>query len=63
MNFGTGAGSGTFTALAFGGGMDVKLTKRLSLRALDAEYQYWPRWSNSSLAPYGASVGMSYRIF
>ncbi|MGD0548552.1 MAG: outer membrane beta-barrel protein [Terracidiphilus sp.] len=67
MNFGLflgkPTGHGSFTALAFGGGMDVKLTKRLSLRALDVEYQYWPLWSNSTLSPYGASVGMGYRIF
>jgi hypothetical protein len=67
MNFGTfygvPAGHGTFTDIAFGGGMDVKLTKRLSLRAVDVEYQYWPSWSNASLSPYGASVGIGYKIF
>ncbi len=67
MNFGSlygaTAGNGSFTALAFGGGMDVKLTKRLSLRAVDFEYQYYPRWGNSSLSPYGASVGIGYKIF
>ena len=67
MNFGTffgaPAGHGTFTDLAFGGGMDIKLTKRLSIRAVDVEYQYWPSWSNASLSPYGASVGVGYKIF
>jgi len=67
MHFGTfygaDAGHGTFTDLAFGGGMDIKLTKRLSLRALDVEYQYWPSWSNASLSPYGASVGVGYKLF
>ena len=62
MDFGDGE-SGKFTDLAFGGGMDVKLTKRLSLRAADFEYQYYPKWSNSSLSPYGASVGIGYKIF
>ncbi|MGB9405985.1 MAG: outer membrane beta-barrel protein [Terracidiphilus sp.] len=67
MNFGTfgglPAGHGTFTDIAFGGGMDVKLTKRLSLRAADVEYQYWPWWGNSSISPYGASVGVGYKLF
>ena len=54
---------GSFTALAFGGGMDVRLTKRLSFRAVDVEYQYWPLWGNSTLSPYGASMGIGYRIF
>jgi hypothetical protein len=54
---------GRFTTLAFGGGMDVKLTKRVSFRAADFEYQYWPTWGNSTLSPYGASMGVSYQIF
>jgi len=63
MNFGTGTGTGSFTTIAVGGGLDVKMTKRLSLRLIDAEYQYWPAWGNSTLAPYGASVGIGYKIF
>ena len=55
--------SGRFTALAFGGGADIKLTRRISLRAFDAEYQYWPQWGNSSLSPYGVSMGIGYKIF
>jgi hypothetical protein len=63
MVFGAGNGDGQFTALAFGGGLDLKLTKRISLRAADFEYQYWPSWGNSSLSPYGGSVGIGYRFF
>jgi hypothetical protein len=54
---------GNFTTFAFGGGMDVKLTKRISIRAFDGEYQYWPSWGNSKLLPYGASVGIGYKVF
>ena len=63
MGFGAGTGSGQFTDVAFGGGVDVKLTKRLSFRALDVEYQYWPTWGNSTISPYGASMGIGYKIF
>jgi hypothetical protein len=67
MNFGTyygqTAGHGRFTDVAFGGGVDIKMTHRLSIRALDAEYQYFPDWGNTTLSPYGASVGIGYRIF
>ncbi len=63
MNFDPQGDHGTFTTVAFGGGMDVKMTRRLSVRLADFEYQYWPTWSNSSLSPYGASVGIGYRIF
>lgn len=63
MVFGTGNGNGKFSALAFGGGVDMRLTKRITLRAADFEYQYWPAWGNSSLSPYGASMGIGYRFF
>jgi len=56
-------GSHYYTDMAFGGGVDLKLTKRLSLRAVDVEYHYWPSWNNSTLSPYGASVGVGYKIF
>jgi hypothetical protein len=59
-----GYGYGSFTALAFGGTLDYRLTRRLSLRAVDFEYQYWPRWlSDQSLHPYGVSTGVAYRVF
>lgn len=54
---------GRFTTVALGGGMDVKLTKRVSLRAFDAEYQYWPNWGNTTLSPYNVSAGIGYKIF
>ncbi len=64
MTFPNNYGYGSFTALAFGGGLDYRLTRRVTLRAVDFEYQDWPKWlNNSSLYPYGVSLGMSYRIF
>jgi len=63
MQFDSYGDNGQYTDFAFGGGMDVKLTKRFSLRAADVEYHYWPWWNNSSLSPYGASVGIGYKIF
>lgn len=58
-----------YTVLAYGGGVDYKISKRLSLRAIDFEYQQWlgvanPNWTQqSSILPYGVSSGISYRIF
>jgi len=63
MNFGSGYGTGRFTTLAFGGGVDLKVNRHWSVRALDAEYQYWPSFLGGSLSPYGVSAGVSYRIF
>ncbi|HMD77004.1 MAG TPA: outer membrane beta-barrel protein [Terracidiphilus sp.] len=63
MNFEYNEGTGSFTDIAYGGGVDIKLTKRISIRAIDVEYQQWPRWLNSSLYPYGASVGIGYKVY
>jgi hypothetical protein len=64
MNFEGGVATGRFTTIAYGGGVDFKLTKRISLRAFDFEYQQWPTWYNHQpLYPYGASAGVGYKIF
>lgn len=61
---GLGSGSfltGTTFVLDYGGGVDYRLTRRFTLRAIDVEYQQWR--VNPTLYPYGGSVGISYRIF
>jgi hypothetical protein len=63
MHFDPGGDYGHFTDFAFGGGVDLKLTRRLSIRAADVEYQFWPAWGNSTLSPYGASVGIGYKVY
>jgi Outer membrane protein beta-barrel domain len=63
MSFDNFGDHGKFTDVAFGGGVDVKMTRRISLRAADIEYHYWPQWGNTTLSPYGASVGVGYKIF
>jgi hypothetical protein len=69
MNFEYDSIAGHYTDIAYGGGVDVKLAKRITLRAIDFEYQQWlgwpniPGYPNVSLSPYGGSVGVSYRIF
>ena len=65
--------NGHFTDLAFGATLDYKLNRRWSIRALDFEYQDWPKFipkdptmtnsPSTSLQPYGLSVGVGYRIF
>jgi hypothetical protein len=64
MSFEYNVATGRYTTIAYGGGVDMKLTRRISLRAFDFEYQQYPTWYNhQTLNPYGASVGASYRIF
>lgn len=62
--FGLGNGSflnGNTMVLAYGGGVDYRLSSRFTLRAFDFEYQSWR--VNPTLWPYGESVGISYKIF
>jgi len=64
MTFPYSYGYGTFTALAYGGGVDYRLSQKLTLRPIDFEFQQWPTWlPGSSLYPYGFSVGIGYRVF
>jgi hypothetical protein len=63
MNFENNVATGRFTTIAFGGGVDLHVTRRWSVRAIDAEYQVWPKFLGSTLQPYGLSAGIGYRIF
>lgn len=63
MNFEYNDAHGRFTDLAYGGGLDVRTRGRFTIRPIDFEYQQWPEWLNSTLHPYGFSVGVGYRIW
>jgi Outer membrane protein beta-barrel domain len=61
--FGWGSGgflNGRAGTIAYGGGLDYRLTPKLSVRG-DFEYQYWH--VTPTLWPYGGSFGVSYTIF
>jgi hypothetical protein len=67
LNFENNNGWGRYTDVAVGGGLDIKMTKRIDVRLPDFEYQFWPNWSEGTaqtymLNPYGVSVGVSYKI-
>jgi hypothetical protein len=53
---------GRFVDIALGGGVDLRLAKRITFRP-DFEYQLWPNWVNGTLKPYGVSLGVAYRVF
>lgn len=52
----------TYTTYAIGGGIDVHMTNRITLRPADFEYQHWS-FPPTGLTPWVYSVGASYRIF
>lgn len=57
-----GYGRGAFLVYAPGAGVDVALTDRVSVRAIDFEYQDWPQFAYGRLNPYGFSAGVSVRL-
>lgn len=57
-----GYGQGDYLALVPGAGLEYTLTDRIALRAIDVEYQYWPKFSFGPLQPWGVSTGLSFRL-
>lgn len=54
--------TGTFLTYAAGAGADYMLTDRITVRAIDFEYQTWQGFPYGSLNPYGFSSGVSFRL-
>ena len=55
---------GSYFAWAPGAGVDYRVGgSRLTLRLVDLEYQLWPGFSFGPLHPFGASTGLSFRVF
>lgn len=52
----------TYTTYAFGGGLDIHLTRRIIVRPADFEYQHW-NFPPTGLTPWAFSVGAAYTVF
>ncbi len=53
---------GTYGAYGFGGGLDINISRVLTVRAIDFEYQKWPGFPKNGLSPSIISFGVAYRI-
>jgi hypothetical protein len=53
-------GAGSYTAYGFGGGVDIRATKHINVRAVDLEYQHWTYLSG--LTPVAITFGAAYRF-
>ncbi len=51
-----------YTTFAGGGGVDYKISSRLTIRPVDFEYQHW-QFPPTGLTPWVYSAGVSYRLF
>lgn len=63
MTFQFNYAHGRFTDIAYGGGVDIALNRRFTVRPVDFEYQEWPSWVQGPLYPWGVSAGISYRVW
>ena len=61
FNFTYNYAYGRYFVIAPGGGLDYRLTPRLSVRA-DGEYQYWPQFTFGPMSSGGLSIGLRYLI-
>jgi hypothetical protein len=63
FGWGTGTGgwlTGRAGTIAYGGGIEYKATRKLTIRPFDFEYQQWR--VSPTLWPYGGSAGVTYTI-
>lgn len=63
FNFPYNLGTDSCFVVAPGAGVDYRLTHRISWRAVDAEYQFWPQFYYGNMKSYGVSSGIRINIF
>lgn len=56
-----GRPDGFYFAYAIGGGIDIRATDRITIRAIDVEAQKWPNYGNG-LSPLVVTVGAAYHF-
>ncbi len=62
LNFPFHYAQGNYLALVPGAGVDFLVTDRITVRAVDFEYQEWPQFTYGNLRPYGINAGISFRL-
>ena len=63
FNFPYNLATGRFLVVTGGGGLDLRLSRRIYVRAADIEYQNWPQFTFGNLTTLSASAGLRVRIF
>ena len=54
--------SSSYIAYALGGGLDIRATEHINVRAIDFEAQRWPGFAVNGLTPYVTTVGVAYNF-
>ena len=63
FNFPYNLATGRFLVATGGGGLDIRLNRRVYLRAVDVEDQYWPQFTFGAMTTLSGSVGLRLRVF
>jgi Outer membrane protein beta-barrel domain len=63
FNFPYNLATGRFLAVTGGGGLDIRLSRRIYIRAVDFEYQSWPQFTFGAMTTLNASAGLRVRVF
>jgi hypothetical protein len=53
-------GTATYFAYAVGGGLDIRATRHINVRAIDFEAQKWPGFGVHGLSPLVGTIGVAY---
>jgi len=53
---------GSYAAFAYGGGLDVRFSHRITVRAIDVQFEDWPGFPGGAIHPSIISIGAAYRI-
>ena len=63
FNFPYNLATGRFLVVTGGGGLDIRLSRRIYIRAVDFEYQTWPQFTFGTMTTLNASAGVRVRVF
>lgn len=63
FNFPYNYAHGSYLVVAPGAGVDYRFSRRIDIRLVDVEYQYWPQFTYGAMTSVGVTVGVRYRVF
>jgi hypothetical protein len=63
FNFPYSYAKGNYLVIAPGAGLDYRIGRRIRIRVVDFEYQYWNQFTYGNLPSYGISSGIRVRVF
>ncbi|NYF51731.1 outer membrane beta-barrel protein [Tunturiibacter gelidoferens] len=52
----------TYFQFAPGGGLDIRATRHINVRAFDVEFQKWPGFAPNGLSPIAYTIGVAYTL-